>query len=211
MRALVELRPLRRLGLVLAIPLLLAGLAAAPAQAHAELESTNPADGSSISAPPENVVLTFGEELVPETVNVAISDAGGPLDGITPRTDGAVVTVPWPAEVGDGDYTVAFRVVSQDGHPVEGIFAFTVAAGAASAPATPAVASGAPDQGASAIAVAPPVGSPIAAPTQEAPYEPTGPEDGSIDWTLVVVVMAFGVAAFAALLVAGRKNARRKW
>lgn len=198
-----------RMGVTLAGSLLLVSAAALPAIAHAELESTNPADGSSISAPPENVVLTFGEELVPETVNVAISDASGPLDGVTPRTDGAVVTVPWPAEVGDGDYTVAFRVVSQDGHPVEGTFAFTVEAGAASAPATPAVASGAPDQGASAIA--PPVGSPIAAPTQEEAYEPTGPEDGSIDWTLVVVVMAFGVAAFAALLIAGRKNARRKW
>ena len=33
---------------------------------------------------------------------------------------------PWPAELADGAYTVNYRVVSDDGHPVTGSFAFTV-------------------------------------------------------------------------------------
>lgn len=157
----------------------------APASAHAELESTNPAAGSSLAAPPNELTLTFGEELVPETVKVAITDDQGQLEGVTAATNGAVVTVPWPAEVGEGSYTVAYRVVSTDGHPVDGSFDFTV---------------GEMDPSADASAAA-----------AEAPYTPTGPEDGSVDWRMVIVVMLFGVAGFAALLIAGRKNARSKW
>ena len=194
---------LARIGLALAAALLMGGVAALPAGAHAELESTDPADGSSLAAPPAQVTLTFGEALVPETVNIAVSSAAGPLTGIAPSTAGPTVTVPWPADAGAGDYRVAYRVVSEDGHPVEGQFAFTItgddAAGATAASAMPVAtpATAASD-------------APAAAPS-ETPYEPTGPEDGSIDWVMVVVVMAFGIAAFSALLVAGRRNARRKW
>lgn len=195
------MRALTRLGLVLAGALLMGGLTAIPAGAHAELTSTDPADGSSLSAPPAQVTLTFGETLVPETVTIAVSTQDGAVAGIAPRTEGDTVTVPWPAEAGAGDYTVAYRVVSEDGHPVEGQFAFSIAATEASSAAVPDASS---------------VASPVAEATpatvaSEAPYEPTGPEDGSIDWVLVIVVMAFGVAAFSALLVAGRRNARRKW
>ena len=195
------MRALARIGIALAGTLLVGAAAALPASAHAELESTNPADGSSLTAPPAEVTLTFGETLVPETVNVAISNEMGPLQGIAPTTEGSTVTVPWPAEVGEGAYTVAYRVVSEDGHPVEGTFAFTVAGSSAAAPAASATA---------AVASAMPVATPATV-ASEAPYEPTGPEDGSIDWVLVLVVMAFGIAAFTALLVAGRRNARRKW
>lgn len=193
------MRTLARLGLVLAGTLLVGGTMASPAGAHADLLSTDPADGSSLSAPPAQVSLTFSEALVPETVNVAVSNAMGPLQAIEPRTQGDTVTVPWPAEVGDGDYTVAYRVVSEDGHPIEGQFAFTVDSGAAAADTADA----------SAQAPAMPVAASAAA--SEAPYEPTGPEDGSVDWVMVIVVMAFGIAAFSALLIAGRRNARRKW
>ena len=197
------MRVLARFGLVLAGSLLLAGVTALPAGAHADLISTDPADGSSLTAPPAAVTLTFSEALVPETVNVALSNDMGPMQGIVPATSGATVTIPWPAEVGDGDYTVAYRVVSEDGHPIEGSFAFTVAgaqpADEASAPAPDAVATPMAETSA------------VASPAESAPYEPTGPEDGSIDWVMVIVVMGFGIAAFSALLVAGRKNARRKW
>lgn len=201
------MRMIARVGVVLAGMLLIGGVAAMPAGAHAELTSTTPSDGASLTAAPAAVTLTFGEPLVPETVNIAISNEMGQLQGIAPTTDGDTVTVPWPAEVGDGDYTVAYRVVSEDGHPVEGSFAFTVAGGA-SDPAAEA------STVASPMPIATPVSTPVATPAvaaSQAPYEPTGPQDGSVDWVLVVVVMAFGIAAFSALLVAGRRNARRKW
>lgn len=191
------MRILQRFGAALVGLLLVSAVAAPSSYAHADLASSDPAAGAALAVAPSAVTLTFSEELVADTVNVALSDEGGPLEGIVAKTDGAVVTVPWPTEAGAGSYTVAYRVVSQDGHPIDGSFDFTVAAGTV-AEATPAAET-------SAAAETPPV---IAS---EQPYEPTGPEDGSVNWVMVVVVMLFGVGAFLALLIAGRKNARRKW
>ena len=46
--------------------------------------------------------------------------------------DGAYVTTPWPGGLTGPDYTVNYRVVSQDGHPVSGSVSFTAGAAAAS-------------------------------------------------------------------------------
>lgn len=99
------------------------------AAGHASLTSTDPADGSELAVAPAEVTLTFSEELLNELVEVSILDSAGDLVMATeaeqtppPGTD---VIVPWPADLPPGKYSVAFRVVSEDGHPVTGQVTFS--------------------------------------------------------------------------------------
>jgi methionine-rich copper-binding protein CopC/putative copper export protein len=113
---------------VVAIPLLLL-LAALPASAHAVLESTSPAQGSEVASAPEVVSLQFSEEVsLPRTLEVTDGqgrrvDAGAPVH---PGGNGATVQVRLRPGLLGGSYTVSWRVVSADGHPVAGTFAFGV-------------------------------------------------------------------------------------
>ncbi len=104
-------------------------LLAAPGSAHAELVSTSPANGQRLAAAPSSITLTFSE-----TVNL-LDDGISLLDpnGATVRTpdptvDGHNVTWRMPAHLGNGAYVVTWRVVSADGHPVDGAFSFGIGA-----------------------------------------------------------------------------------
>ena len=125
--------PLRGLWVLLAVALL-AVAAATPAAAHTDLISSDPADGRTLSAPPEQVTLRFGEDILDGGAKVvAKDDRGARVDLGPPEVAGPKVSVAWPQTAAAGTYTVAWRAVSDDGHPLEGTFAFTVQAASPSA------------------------------------------------------------------------------
>ena len=101
------------------------------AAGHASLISSDPIDGAELAVAPEEVTLTFNEELLNELVEVSILDASGELVMATEAEQtpppGTAVMVPWPADLPAGEYSVAFRVVSEDGHPVTGQVSFSYA------------------------------------------------------------------------------------
>lgn len=137
------------MGALLALLTLLA--VASPARAHAELESSDPADGATLTAPPASVSFTFGEELLEQGNAIVVTELGtgtrlttGPV-----QVDRDVVSVAWPDDSAAGEYRAAFRVVSADGHPIEGTITFTVSSGSGS---TPAESSPAPTQSATPLA-----------------------------------------------------------
>jgi methionine-rich copper-binding protein CopC len=102
-------------------------LGAGQVAAHSQLVSTMPADGAVLNEPPQSVVLTFDEALIPEVDSISINDAAGnAVASATVEPVGSTLTVPWPAGLPDGVYQVAYRVVSSDGHPVIGAISFTV-------------------------------------------------------------------------------------
>ena len=109
---------------------LLAGPGVGPAQAHDVLASTTPAAGATVRVLPDQVVLHFEEPAQAlGTAVVVRGPAGDATDGRAELIDSDVVQ---PVRSGSpaGAYTVDWRVVSADGHVVQGTFAFT--AGAAS-------------------------------------------------------------------------------
>ncbi|MER7188524.1 copper resistance CopC/CopD family protein [Streptomyces flaveolus] len=115
------------LGAVLVL-LVLGG--AGPASAHAALHSTDPGDGTVLQRAPRAVTLTFTESVGLRDDSFRVLDPGGHrlhtedaghADG---RSDTARVTL--PGTLGEGTYTVAWRVVSADSHPVSGAFTFSV-------------------------------------------------------------------------------------
>ena len=99
---------------------------ASPINAHAALASSTPADGAALDAPPATVELTFNEELLPDTVEIAVTTQdAGLISGTTFNTTGPTVTIDWSAELPGDTYKVAYRVVSNDGHPITGAISFS--------------------------------------------------------------------------------------
>ena len=109
----------------------------APAYAHSRLEGSAPAAGATLATAPTEITLTFNETVRGRfsTVVVTGPDARGYADGPVRVVD-AVVHQPLHP-VRSGGYTVAWRVVSADGHPVQGSFGFTVTLPVGREPAGP--------------------------------------------------------------------------
>lgn len=113
--------------------LVLAGLGlfalAAPASAHNSLISSNPADEVSMETGPETVVLTFDQPVQDgEGLNsVAVTGPDGTEWQAGPATvDSNVVAMPVRELGPKGVYTIGYRIVSADGHPVSGKLTFTL-------------------------------------------------------------------------------------
>ncbi|WP_405020874.1 FixH family protein [Kitasatospora sp. NBC_00070] len=113
---------------------------AGSAAAHAALVSTDPAQNSVVPSAPSAVTLTFSEGVTLSADSVRVLDpAGKQVDaGDSGRADGKGDTarVSLRGGLADGTYTVAWRAVSDDSHPVSGAFTFSV--GAPSATVVPA-------------------------------------------------------------------------
>lgn len=105
-------------------------LAPAPAHAHDSLISSDPADGATLETSPEQITLTYSAEVleVSPVVQISAGEGGEPVE-LTPVIDGTTVTAEIPEPLAAGTHTVQWRVVSSDGHPIEGSFTFTVETG----------------------------------------------------------------------------------
>ncbi|QBE47842.1 copper resistance CopC family protein [Leucobacter triazinivorans] len=99
---------------------------AAPAYAHDQLVDTvlelDPADGSA-----EAVRLTFSNSIIEVGTEVVVTapDGSDATDG-EPLVEGPEVTQALQSDLTPGAYSGAWRVVSSDGHPIEGMFTLTV-------------------------------------------------------------------------------------
>lgn len=125
-------------GLVVAVLLatpLLAGAAllgtASSASAHAGLLSSDPASRAELEAMPPEVRLTFNEAMNRPSYVTVTSPDGTVLAEGEGAVDGADVVqqVDDPGQA--GTYRVDYRVISADGHPVEGALEFDVTTGEA--------------------------------------------------------------------------------
>lgn len=103
----------------------------APAHAHAGLVSSDPEEGSTLDTAPTEVTLTFNEEVRDPAFVVVTAPDGKQQESGKPTIDGEVVsqTLALDTEAAQhpgGAWTVAYRVVSSDGHTVQGHVRFRV-------------------------------------------------------------------------------------
>ncbi len=106
-----------------------------PAAAHATLQATSPADDATVAELPEQVGLTFSEEMSAPAYVVVTAPDGSAVTSGDPEVTGAEVAQPLDGAGERGTYTVAFRVFSADGHQVSGRFLFHVGERSEPAPA----------------------------------------------------------------------------
>lgn len=167
---------------------------AGPAAAHDAAESSTPAGGATVAAPPEQVSVTFSNNPLGIGSSFSIKDASGAewADGPVDIVDN-VASQKLKAGGPAGQYTVAWRVVSSDSHPIEGTFTFTASSAADGA---------APPAGSTAAATVPGMGT--AEPGVTAAPESTGSGE-PFQWSIVIFA-----AAAVGLLVTLAILARRR-
>lgn len=127
---------IRLLGLVSAALLgaVAVALAAPPLAAHADsvLVASSPAGGSQVSQPVSTVQLTFSAPITATSTAVTLA-----IDGATPRPltataqrEKLIATIPADviavAPTAPQPWTIAYRAVSEDGHPINDQLTFTV-------------------------------------------------------------------------------------
>ncbi|MGA4989199.1 copper resistance CopC family protein [Nonomuraea bangladeshensis] len=190
------------LAALLASGLLVAGTAA-PALAHDSLKSSSPAKGAEVESLDE-VRLEFSARVRLPFV-VLNGPGGAQYQAGEPEQDGAVVRQAVKPSLPGGKYTIAYRVVSSDGHPIEGEIPFTLKAPAAEE--TPS-ASAEPSTPASSEAAAPAASAPASsAAAQEPAAAPAAAEDGGASfpvWLIIVIGALVGIGI--GFLLSARKS-----
>jgi len=189
----------RTLGLLAAAVLIASGALAPAALAHSELVSSDPADGAILDAPPTTVSFTFNEPLMPDFVRIIGTNPEG-VTGDLPvsSVEGPTARVDWPAGAQGGTWQVSYRVVSQDGHPIEGGITFSYA-GPSPSP------TGALPTSAAPTSAAPTSAAPTsAAPTSAAPSPSTSPAADTSGGTsgLLIAGLAVGVIVIVGVVIA---------
>jgi len=102
-------------------------LAAPIASAHAELESSTPAEGDVVADIVDEIELVFTEpiELIGDGIEVLLPDEQ--ISEVEPTTeDDITFLLTFDPPIGNGEVGVRFEVISADGHAVSGSFAFTI-------------------------------------------------------------------------------------
>lgn len=116
---------------------------APPASAHAVLVGSDPSDGETLEVAPRTVNLLFDEPVDPVTTAFGLYDSEGRYSpGGVPSRIGVsavdtAVAADLPADLPDGSYLLAWRVVSGDAHPISGVLSFVVGEPSAREPVAP--------------------------------------------------------------------------
>ncbi|GLW35964.1 copper resistance CopC family protein [Actinoplanes regularis] len=123
-----------------------------PAWAHNRLLAAEPSAGAVLAGAPRAVSLRFAERLNPDFTTIVVSDGARRVATGEPEVDGATGVVTLREDLANGPYTVAYRVVSSDGHAAQGSYTFNLddpgkPAAASTTVSVAAAASGGPSAG----------------------------------------------------------------
>jgi methionine-rich copper-binding protein CopC len=156
---------------------------ASPATAHNTLKTATPAKNAQLTTPPEQIALEFMQKLNPDYTTITLSDtAQQKVPTSAPSVTGAKGTITLDQALPNGTYTVAYRVVSADGHPVQGSYRFTVADPTATTSPQP-----------SASATTAPAATPATTAASPAAASPASAESDSDDGSGTTVLVGGGI------------------
>ncbi|WP_329245474.1 copper resistance protein CopC [Streptomyces pseudovenezuelae] len=130
-------RAVRTVARALVVPAALAALAVAAPQAaaHTDLDTSSPGGNAELAGLPPRITLTFSDAMTQKYAKVAVTSPDGEsAASAEPEVSGKQVTLALDPASPPGRYTVGYRVVSADGHPVSGSYTFTVAGTNSSSP-----------------------------------------------------------------------------
>ena len=120
-------------------------LQAQPAAAHVNLVASEPAGGATLTEAPSQVTLAFSGRIETSFGGVQVFDPNGQrIDAGEAQVAAQRVAVNLQPLRAAGTYTVVFRIISGDGHPVESRFSFVYQPAESSPEATEPVATPTP-------------------------------------------------------------------
>ena len=123
------MKALRRIAVVLVLAALCCVWEAGPASAHTNVVWSYPAQGASLPVPPTQVALRTSDPVDLGLSQIVVRDADGRTQTLSDKTltEGAsVLLVTLDDDGAWGQWTVDYRIVGPDGHPVTGRIDFAV-------------------------------------------------------------------------------------
>jgi methionine-rich copper-binding protein CopC len=181
-----------------ALSALMAGLAAGSVLARAELVTASPADKSTVDVPPEEIVLTFTQNLDPLKSSIRVVDAAGNLvvlGGIVSARDPRELYVPLEGPLPVGAYEIRWTTFStEDQEQARGTTTFTVAAAPSVVP--------------SAATASPSAAASVGPSAAQASSAPTSPSTSMSDAVIPIVALIV-LAALGLWLLRGRSRSSR--
>jgi methionine-rich copper-binding protein CopC len=107
-------------------------IASAPADMHLRLVKAEPAVDGTVTAAPKEIRLFFSEAPEIRATRVIITNGAKTEIAVAAvhadEKDGKIVITPVTGAIEPGAYTVTWRTMAKDGHPVNGEFKFTMRA-----------------------------------------------------------------------------------
>lgn len=185
---------------------------AAPALAHTELRATTPQEGSTVESLSE-LRLEFTGDVLEIGAELTLVDADGGEHELAPQFPSVnAVTGRFEDPLPAGPTELRWRIVAEDGHPLEGVLSFTYAGAGEGdaapqplAPQTPAPADGA------ATTAAPDETTPQATPASPTPSASAAAEgDEASDLPAWLLPALAGAAAGGAVVAILAMRARRR-
>jgi len=206
--------------LVIALGVLIIGPSVA--SAHTDFESSQPADGSTVEGPLDDVILDFTGTPTAIDDGIVVADAlGVQYVPVEVTQDDLRITARFDPALGDGSYTLAWQVRSDDTHTKSGSFSFVVVVPAATttlAPTTTAAGSApttsdTPTTSAVTVTSTDSVVAVVVSPAAPPPAPEVVDTDDASNVARIgrliffpSAVVAIGVLAFAAFAFAGRRQ-----
>ena len=193
-RAAIPRPAVRAVLITVMVALALTAISTQLAHGDAALQSSSPAAVTVLTSRPTQIELTFNEE--PLTIGTQIlveGPDGSAIDGDL-EVDATTVRQPLKADLPDGDYTVEWRIVSGDRHPVNDTYTFTITSAPVANP-TPTAATTPPVSAATSPASMSPAatGTTQASPTTATPDVGTPPSESTprtVWWVIGFAVVA---------------------
>lgn len=184
---------------------LLGGLVLLPGAVlgHAELATSDPADGATISDPPTEIVQTYTQNLDPGRSALVLVDAAGAeiaRGGVEPGDDERTMRITDPPALAPGAYTIRWTTFStEDNELHRGETTFTLLFPSPTPRPTPS-----PEPSATPAPTASPSPSPSPSPAPSSSADP-GSTSGSADVLIPIVAGIVIVALLGAWLLRGRR------
>jgi hypothetical protein len=191
-------RTTRRVLLLLAAATALLVAGGGTGQAHDGLVASAPAEAATVPTPPAAVELKFSGP--PQTLGAQVRVTGP--DGAVvsqgaAQVSGSTVRQPLASDLPAGEYTVDWRIVASDGHPLTGSFPFTAAQGTTAPAEAPSSDEATATEGAAAPAGDASRQPPAAQPEEPSVALPAGSPASTVWIALAAVVVLGMVGTFA--------------
>ncbi len=166
----------------------------APAAAHAALATSSPVDGAQLDQMPGAVSITLNEKVRTPAFLVLTDERDTRVnsDQVRIGSDGKTVITEIPTDADPGEYSMSYRVVSEDGHPVTGTIGFTVEQPSSPSPAEPS----------QSPSVSP------STPTQDDFAVPAAELDDGGSWSTILTVLGFFAVSMTGLILFVRSGLR---
>ncbi len=95
------------------------------AEAHTALTESNPAQGEVLTEIPQKLELRFGTK-IEEGSSLTLTGPSSEVELDTVSVEGDVMKGIIPDQLENGQYIISWKIIGEDGHPIEGEIAFSL-------------------------------------------------------------------------------------